>query len=88
MNYSTVTDLRWNKEHTAITCTVVFDSLGPVPFAAIEYDNTQHGREIYARCVAGDFGPIAEYIPAPDEGPQSEASGRLAIPVSIPGAIL
>lgn len=70
MNYSDVTNPQWNRDGSAIDCMVNFESLGILPFAAVENDNTQHGREIYARCVAGDFGPIADYIPAPDEGPQ------------------
>ena len=70
MNYTTVTDLRWNREHTAIECVVNFEELGPVNYGAVPHDNYAHGREIYARCIAGDFGPIADYVPAPDEGPQ------------------
>lgn len=70
MNYTTVTNLFWNKEHTAIECVVDFEELGPVNYGAVPHDNYAHGREIYARCIAGDFGPIADYIPAPDEGPQ------------------
>jgi hypothetical protein len=70
MNYTTVTNPRWNKERTAIECVVTFDEIGTVPFGAVPNDNYAHVREIYARCIAGDFGPIADYVPAPDEGPQ------------------
>lgn len=70
MKYIAVTNLRWNKDRTAVECIVDFEELGPVNYAAAPYDNYVHGREIYARCVAGDFGPIADYVPAPDEGPQ------------------
>jgi hypothetical protein len=70
MIYTSVQNPTWNKEHTAINCVVTFAEIGQVPFAAVPNDPTDHCREIYARCIAGDFGPIADYIPAPDEGPQ------------------
>jgi hypothetical protein len=70
MKYSTVTGLTWSKEKDSILCWVDFESVGNVPFGASPNDPLAHGKEIYARCIAGDFGPIAEYVPAPDEGPQ------------------
>jgi hypothetical protein len=75
MKYSTVKNLNWNISREAISCTVNFDSIGEVPFAANPNDSVEHGREIYARCIAGDFGPIADYVPYIDEGenPQSTA---------------
>lgn len=89
MKYISVTQLRWNKEHTAIECVVHFERLGPVPFAAAQNDDYAHGREIYARCISGEFGPIADYIPAADEGPQEpNIPEGVAISVSTPGAIL
>lgn len=41
---------------------VTFDELGEVPFTASPDDSEPHGREIYARCIAGDFGYIAPYV--------------------------
>jgi hypothetical protein len=38
---------------------VDFEGIGPVPFTATPGDCEAPGRELYARAVAGDFGPIA-----------------------------
>ena len=69
MNYTTVENPIWNRDGTIIDCVVSFAGLGKVPFSASPND-APHSVEIYNRCVAGDFGPIAEYVPAHDEGPQ------------------
>lgn len=34
-----------------------------VEFAASVHDIEPHGREIHARALAGEFGPVAEYVP-------------------------
>jgi hypothetical protein len=68
MNYSNVSSVQWaNAEHTAINCMVNFDDLREelVPFTAVAQGDYPHSHEIFARCVAGDFGTIAEYIPPP-----------------------
>ena len=69
MTYTEVTDLMWSKEKDSIHCWVTFERIGKVPFGANPNDSESHGREIYDRCVAGDFGAIAEYVPAADENP-------------------
>ena len=70
MEYRTVTNLRWsNKEHSAFECDVTFVGLGTVPFTPSANDSATHGREIYARCMAGEFGEIADYVLQPDEYP-------------------
>lgn len=48
----------------AINCDVKFDTV-PVylPFTATSYDPEPHGREIYNQLIAGDWGPIAPYVP-------------------------
>jgi hypothetical protein len=64
MQYTQVKNPKWsNAEHTSIDCEVNFVSISEefVPFTAIPNDLYQHTREIFARCVAGDFGTIAEY---------------------------
>ena len=49
-----------------IDCDVKFDTLPTyVPFTADKNDVEPHGREIYAQLVAGDWGPIAPYVPPP-----------------------
>jgi hypothetical protein len=73
MEYTTVTNVRYaNKDHTAIVCDVTFVRLGTVSFTPTANDSEAHGREIYERCVAGEFGEIAEYVLQPDEYPQPE----------------
>jgi hypothetical protein len=37
----------------------------PWPFFAVPTDSEAHGRELYAKAVAGDFGPVAAYLPPP-----------------------
>jgi len=71
MKYTNVKNPQWSSsEKVAIHCIVDFESLGEVPFGANPNDVEEHGREIYNRCIAGDFGPVADYVPASDEGPQ------------------
>lgn len=70
MQYTTVTNLQWaNKDHTSLSCNVNFIGLGILPFTPNPNDSQAHGKEIYARCMAGDFGEIADYILQPDEYP-------------------
>ena len=35
---------------------------GWVPFHAVENDSEAHGRELYQRAMAGDFGPVSPYF--------------------------
>jgi hypothetical protein len=70
MIYTNVQNPTWNRQHHAIVCDVTFDGLGTVPFSATPTDTSSYTVEIYNRCIAGDFGPIHEYVVQPDEGPQ------------------
>jgi hypothetical protein len=85
MNYTTVENLVWAKDGGMVDCVVDFAGIGKVPFTASPND-LPHSVEIYNRCVAGEFGPIADYVPQPDEGPQEPSEPQ--IPTTIPGAIL
>lgn len=78
MNYSTVTNLTWaDTENTVINCVVDIEGLGPVPFSAVADGDYAHTHEIFARAVAGEFGPIAAYQPpAPPTTEQLAASVR------------
>lgn len=70
LTIKSVTNPFWsNAEKSRIDCTVVFAELGEeaVPFTATPDDTMAHGCEIFNRCVAGDFGPVADYIPPSDE---------------------
>lgn len=54
----------WNVERTAITLLVVFEehaaTLGAIPFTASPEDSEAYGRELFARALALEFGPILE----------------------------
>lgn len=54
----------WNVERTAITLLVVFEehaaTLGAIPFTASPEDSEAYGRELFARAVTLEFGPILE----------------------------
>ena len=64
MQYLSAKNPSYNADGT-ITLTVNFAGLGEVPFCASDTDNESHGREIYARAQAGDFGAIAPYVAPP-----------------------
>jgi len=52
-----------NLESTVINCIVKFKEFDEEhPFSASSEDPEIHGREIYARIVAGEFGAIAPYV--------------------------
>jgi hypothetical protein len=48
-----------------IDCQAEHPIYGWIPFTASPDDCEAHGREIFARCLAGDFGTVAEYVPPP-----------------------
>lgn len=51
-----------NEDGTAINCLVRTNTLNQeVPFTATPSDPEAHGRDIYARCLAGEFGTIAKF---------------------------
>ena len=64
MFYSLVSQLRYaNAGRTAIDCFVAFDKFAsPLPFTASPDDSEAHGREIFAKAVAGQFGAVAPFI--------------------------
>lgn len=62
--YTQVKNPRWaTEDHSSIDCEVVFPAVGPefIPFSANPNDMYEYNREIYQKCLAGEFGPIAEY---------------------------
>lgn len=64
MKYTTVKNLRWTSDKKeSIECIVDFDGLGELPFHAHPDDSESHGREIFERCAAGEFGEIEEFTP-------------------------
>src|SRR5690625_665490 len=57
---------------------------GWIPFTASPDDTEQHGRDIYAAAISGEYGPIAPYVepdPEPHHVPQqvTRRQGRLAL---------
>ena len=81
MKYTQVLNPTWaNAEHTAINCDVDFDDLREefVPFTAVASNDYDHAHEIFARCVAGDWGPVAEYIPPPPYVPTADENKATA----------
>lgn len=82
MNYTQVKNPVWaDAENTAINCDVAFDGLKEdfVPFTATPHDSTTYGPEIYAKCVAGEYGGIAPYVPPPIIPPTAEQNKSVAI---------
>jgi hypothetical protein len=57
-----------NKE-AGINLSVTFAELGanPVPFAAVPNDIEEHGRDLYMRALAGQFGPVKPCPVASDQ---------------------
>ena len=54
-----------NADHTLINCEIEHETYGWIPFTASAEDTEQHGRNIHAALLAGDHGPIADYVPPP-----------------------
>lgn len=70
-----------NEDCSAINCLVKTNNLvHEVPFTASPHDSEVHGREIYSRCFAGEFGEIAQMEPQPPQQlfpqPESPAGHR------------
>jgi hypothetical protein len=63
----------------AISLIVKFEEFETeVHFNATTYDSYEHGRDIHARALAGEFGVIAPYSPPvapPATEPQPDATG-------------
>lgn len=66
MKYTTAKSPKWaNAERTAINLIAEFDGLGEVPFTASGDDTTAHGKELFQRAQALEFGPVAPYAAPP-----------------------
>jgi hypothetical protein len=74
-------DPKWsNPQHTAIDLIVKFDAINrELPFTADPNDVEEHGRQIYANCIAGQYGSIAEYIPPVPVPPTAQENKVAAI---------
>lgn len=64
MKYSTAKNLIWtNSEKTLIDCEIEHPVFGWIPFTASPDDVEAHGRELFDKLKAGEFGAIADYVP-------------------------
>lgn len=65
-----VRDPQWaNEDKSQVHCWIRTNTLiGEVPFTAWKYDTEPHGRDVYARCLTGEFGEIAPFQPEPATG--------------------
>lgn len=73
----TVTNPQWaNPDQTAINVIARFSEIDEdLPFTAVPNDTEAHGREIFARASAGEFGAIDVYVPPSDEQLASRTRG-------------
>ena len=64
-NIKNVTNIYWaNPEHTAIVCDVKYAEFEDLhPTGVQENDSMNHIRDLWVKCIAGDFGVIQEYSP-------------------------
>ncbi len=64
MNFLNVKNPAWaNQEKTLIKCTVDFEDIGEVPFAANPQDHSNHSSSvIFDECVAGNWGAIEDFV--------------------------
>lgn len=52
-----------NQEHTVINLMVKFAEFDEeLPFTAVSDDIHNHGVELFNRAMAGEFGPISDYV--------------------------
>lgn len=63
MKYTEIKNMVYaNEDKTLITCDVKFESFADfIPFTASPDDSENHGRDIYAECIAGKCGEIGDY---------------------------
>lgn len=72
----------WNSDDgRQILLTVKFEEFAEeVPFNATSYDPMPYGVDLYNRAKAGEFGPIAPYVPPepiPLDQPQTQGAQTL-----------
>jgi hypothetical protein len=78
MIYTDVKNPKWSdQQNTIIDCEVFFTQFNSyLPFTASPNDPAEHGRDIYARAVAGEFGIVAEWTPPTTEELAAQARGQ------------
>jgi hypothetical protein len=78
LNLKYANNPKWVDEaHTSIELTVRFEEIDEdLPFHATPNDTEEHGRDIFAKALAGEFGVIAEWIPPTTEQLATNARGH------------
>lgn len=80
LRYENVQNPRWaNQDHTILDVDVVFPDSETgqdlVPHTTSDAENEPvHTRELYAKAIAGEFGPIADFVP--EENPSAEGDSN------------
>jgi hypothetical protein len=69
LNLKYANNPKWvNQDRTLINLTVRFEEIDEdLPFTADPNDLEEHGRDVFARAIAGEFGTIAEWTPPTTE---------------------
>jgi hypothetical protein len=91
LNLTYANNAKWaNKEHTLIDVVVRFEEINEdLPFTADPNDTEEHGRDIYAKAKAGEFGVIAEYVaPPPLQAPPAPTVEQLQAQLAVISAQL
>jgi hypothetical protein len=68
MKVNNVKNPKWaDFNHSVIECEVDFEELDEtyVSFGAVASGDVDHTHEIFSRCIAGEFGAVAAYVPSP-----------------------
>jgi hypothetical protein len=67
MDIISVKNCFWvNEDKSIFNCTVQFSTFAyEVEFGCAVFDPTPHAQEIWQRAMAGEFGPITEFVPPP-----------------------
>jgi hypothetical protein len=80
MNLEYAKNPRWvNAENTMIDLTIKWEGINEeYPFTASPIDCEAHGRAIFAAAVAGEYGPVAEYVPPPSPTTEEIAAAARA----------
>lgn len=61
MNYTPKNLQYSNYSNTTVDMEILHPTYGWIPFTASADDPESHGRELYSKAIAGDFGTIAPY---------------------------
>ena len=72
MQIEYVKNPQWaNSEQTLIDLVIKWDERAEeLPFTASPTDSDEYGRVLFSAAVAGEFGPVAEYVAPPEPAPE------------------